>query len=216
MTGDAQKVLDAINGWDFFEKRDSVGAAAYEVFWLNLLRNTFDDELGDLAPDYVNGGDVNRVAMIQLLAKPDSKWWDNTTTPAVETRDDILKKSLADAAGQLTAELGADQTGWTWSKIHTATFKSQALGDAPVAFIFNRGPFEVDGGTATVNNTGTGTNFSKAYSHTAGQTQRDLCRANRALAATDHRSGRPWRVALHPHDGRERPAHPAALRRFHR
>ena len=164
VTGDAQKVLDAINNWDFFEKRDSVGASAYEVFWLNLLRNTFDDELGDLAPDYVNGGDVNRVAMIQLLAKPDSNWWDNTTTSAVETRDDILKKSLTDAAAQLTAELGADQTGWTWSKIHTATFKSQALGDAPVAFIFNRGPFEVDGGTATVNNTGTGTNFSKAYS----------------------------------------------------
>ncbi|HZY42721.1 MAG TPA: penicillin acylase family protein, partial [Anaerolineae bacterium] len=165
VTGDAQKVLDTINSWDFFEKRDSVGAAAYEVFWLNLLRNTLDDELGDLAPDYVNGGDLNRVAMIQLLAKSDSKWWDNVTTSAVETREDILKKSIEDAAVQLTAELGNDPAGWKWSKIHTATFKSQALGDSPVGFVFNRGPFEVDGGTATVNNTGTGGNFSKAYSN---------------------------------------------------
>jgi penicillin amidase len=75
----------------------------------------------------------------------------------------VLKQSLEDAARMLTAELGSDPSGWTWSKIHSATFKSQALGDAPVSFIFNRGPYEVDGGTAIVNNTGTGSNFSKAY-----------------------------------------------------
>lgn len=165
--GDAKKVLDAINGWDFFEKRDSVGAGAYEVFWLNLLRNTFDDDLSALAPDYVNGGDVNRQAMIALLAKPDSKWWDDATTSAIETRDDILKKSLNDAAKMLVAELGAAPSGWKWGKLHTAIFASQALGTSPVAFIFNRGPVEVDGGTAIVNNTGG--NFSKAYSTPPGK-----------------------------------------------
>lgn len=169
VVGDAQKVLDAIKGWDFVEQRDSVGAAAYQVFWLNLLRNTVDDELGELALDYVNGGDYNRVAMINLLAQPESKWWDNVTTPAVETRDDILKQSIETAAAQLAAELGNDAANWKWGKLHTATFKSQALGDAPVALIFNRGPVEVDGGTATVNNTGTGGNFSKAYSTPPGK-----------------------------------------------
>jgi penicillin amidase len=161
--GDAKKVLDALETWDFFEKRDSIGAGAYEVFWLNLLHNTFDDELGDMAQEYVTGGDVNRQAMIVLLAKPDSHWFDNVNTSQTETRDDILKKSLEDAAKTLTAELGSDPAGWKWSKIHTATFKSQALGDSPVAFIFNRGPFEVNGGTATVNNTGTGGNFVLSY-----------------------------------------------------
>lgn len=157
--GDAQKVLDAIKGWDFFEKRDSAGAAAYEVFWLNLLRNTFDNTLGELAPNYVDGGDVNRQAMIALLSKPASVWWSKSP------RDEVLKKSLEDAAKMLTAELGSDPAGWTWNKIHSATFKSQALGDAPVSFIFNRGPFEVNGGTAIVNNTGTGSNFSQAYTN---------------------------------------------------
>ncbi len=167
--GDAKKVLDAINSWDFVEQRDSVGAGAYEVFWLNLLRNTFDDELGDLAKTYISGGDVNRQVIIALLARPDSHWWDNVNTTEKETRDQILKKSLEDAAQTLVAESGADPSGWKWSKIHTATFKSQALGDSPVAFIFNRGPYEVNGGTATVNNTGTGTNFSKAYSSPPGK-----------------------------------------------
>jgi penicillin amidase len=161
--GDAQKVLDAIKGWDFHEQRDSVGASAYEVFWLYLLRNTFDDDLGSLASSYVSGGDVNRQAMTLLLDQPDSHWWDDVNTTGVkETRDDIIKKSLADAAQALTSEFGSDPSGWTWGKLHTGTFASQALGTSPLAFIFNRGPVAVDGGSAIVNNTGG--SFSAAYS----------------------------------------------------
>lgn len=152
--GDAQKVLDLIRNWDFHERGDSTGATAYQVFWMYLLHNTLDDELGDLAFAYVKGNDLNRQAMALLLAKPDSERWDNTTTTDVtETRDDILKKSLADAAASLTAAFGGDPAGWTFGKLHTVTFRSQALGTSPVAFIFNRGPFPVNGHTALVDNT---------------------------------------------------------------
>ncbi|HET7376018.1 MAG TPA: penicillin acylase family protein, partial [Anaerolineae bacterium] len=160
--GDAHKVLDAINQWDFYDKRDSVGAAAYEVFWYFLLRNTFDDELGnDLASTYVSGSDLNRQAMGLLLDEPAAHWWDNVNTQQVETRDDIIKNSLADAAKALIAEIGPDPAAWTWSKVHTAVFRSRALGQEAIGFIFNRGPIPVDGGTAIVNNTGG--NFSAAY-----------------------------------------------------
>ena len=84
-----------------------------------------------------------------------------TTEDKVETREDILAKSLADAAAALTAELGPDPAGWTWGRLHTVIFKSQALGDQVVGFIFNRGPFVVDGGWAIVNNTGA--NASRLY-----------------------------------------------------
>ena len=160
--GDAQKALDAIRSWDFNDAVDSSGAAAYEVFWLYLLRSTFDDDLGDLASAYVDGGDVNSQATTLLLAQPDSEWWDDTTTlDVVETRDDILKKSLADATAALTAEFGADPAGWKWGALHQVTFASQALGDSPVAFIFNRGPFAVNGGREIVN--ASGVSFGQAY-----------------------------------------------------
>ncbi|HET7375836.1 MAG TPA: penicillin acylase family protein, partial [Anaerolineae bacterium] len=159
--GDARKVLDAINQWDFNDKRDSVGAAAYEVFWYFLLRNTFDDELGnDLASTYVSGSDLNRQAMGLLLDEPTAHWWDNVDTSQVETRDDIIKNSLTDAAKTLIAEIGPDPAAWAWSKVHTAVFRSRALGQEAIGFIFNRGPIPVDGGTAIVNNTGG--NFSAA------------------------------------------------------
>ena len=170
VSGDAQKVLEQILAWDFVEKRDSTGASAYQAFWLKLLMNTFADELGDLAPDYTDGGTVNRQAMIALLAQPDATWWDNVQTPDVrETRDDILKKALADGAQLLIGELGNNPADWKWGKLHTAFFSSQALGSSPVGFIFNRGPFEVDGGTAAVNNTGTGANFQRAYTTPPGK-----------------------------------------------
>jgi penicillin amidase len=69
----------------------------------------------------------------------------------------------------LIEELGSNAADWKWSKLHTATFASQALGTSPLAFIFNRGPVEVDGGTSAVNNTGTGSNFNKAYSNPPGK-----------------------------------------------
>lgn len=159
--GDAQKVLDAIRAWDFVDQRDSVGAGAYETFWLFLLRNTLDDELGDLAPEYVSGGDFNREVMRRMLDQPDARWWDNiNTTDVTETRDDILAKSLSDAAAALTAEFGADSTGWNWGKLHTATFRHQVMGGQPVAFMFNRGPVAVDGGSGILNNTGGNLNVS--------------------------------------------------------
>jgi penicillin G amidase len=160
--GDAQKVLKAIQSWDFQATKQSSGAGAYQVFWLHLLRNTFDDELGDLAKFYVNGSDVNRQALIQLLAQPDATWWDNIATPEwVEDRDDILKRSLTAAARDLVAQYGADPNSWQWGKLHTITFKHRALGTQPVAFIYNRGPFPVSGYSALVN--ATGGNFGFAY-----------------------------------------------------
>jgi penicillin amidase len=160
--GDAQKVLDAIKAWDLHTTEESSGAGAYQVFWLHLLRNTFDDDLGDLAEDYVSGDDVNQQAMILLLAQPDAKWWDDvTTSDRVEARDEVIQQSLADAARDLIAQYGADPNGWQWGKLHTITFVHRALGTQPVAFMYNRGPFPVSGYSELVN--ATGGSFAFAY-----------------------------------------------------
>ena len=211
--GDAKLVLDQILAWDFNEQRDSTGASAYQVFWLNLLLNTFADELGNLAPDYTDGGTINRQAVALLLAQPDSPWWDDVTTSGVtETRDDILKKALAAGASQLIGELGRNPADWKWGKLHTALFASQALGTSPLAFMFNRGPYEVDGGTAAVNNTGTGGNFSKAYSNPPGKlaaifAERSTPSLRQIIDFADLNQ-----LAFYSHHGRKRPADKSPLR----
>jgi len=79
------------------------------------------------------------------------------TTPEVETRDEVLLQALEEAVQELTETQGAKMARWRWGNLHTATFENQSLGQSGVSLIeriLNRGPVEVDGTIATVNNTG--------------------------------------------------------------
>ncbi|MCX7143646.1 MAG: penicillin acylase family protein, partial [Proteobacteria bacterium] len=52
------------------------------------------------------------------------------------------------------ARLGTDASKWRWGAMHQATFRNQTLGTsgiAPIEMLFNRGPFNADGGTGLVN-----------------------------------------------------------------
>jgi len=87
-----------------------------------------------------------------------SAWWDDkTTTNKVETRDDIMKKSLTDGVADVEKLFGKDPSKWNWGEMHAATFRNGTLGESGVGWIeglFNRGPYRVSGGEAVVNATG--------------------------------------------------------------
>ncbi|MEP7356857.1 MAG: penicillin acylase family protein, partial [Anaerolineales bacterium] len=155
-----------LRGWDGQMTIDSAPAAIYMSFFNRLLSDTFDD---DLPADYwPSGGDNSWVTVRNLLAKPDSAWWDNTQTPAVEGRDDILRQAFSEGYADLVKRLGSDPNGWAWGKLHTATFENLTLGRSgigPIEKLFNRGPFAVAGGPSIVN--ATGFNLSRDDSDTS-------------------------------------------------
>jgi penicillin amidase len=96
------------------------------------------------------------VILRTLLKQPDSDWWDNTKTPAVEKRDDILRQAFTEGYADLEKRLGADSSKWTWGQLHTATFQNLTLGKSGVSVIentFNRGPYQAAGGASIVNAT---------------------------------------------------------------
>jgi penicillin amidase len=146
----------ALRGWDFQMALDSQPAAIYAAFHAALTRNTFYDELPeDLRP---GAGDETWVRFRNLVADRQNAWWDDVSTPAVEGRDDILRKSLADGVAYLKERLGESPESWTWGRLHTSTFNNRVFGSAawpaPIRALFNRGPFETAGGTSIVNATG--------------------------------------------------------------
>jgi penicillin amidase len=128
--------------------------AIYNAFWKQLLAHTFQD---DLPEDYwPSGGDDWFEIMRRLVQQPDSAWWDDRTTPAIETRDEIFLQALAAGIGELEAALGHDPARWSWGDLHTITFHNQSLGlsgIAPLEAIFNRGPYRASGGAAAANAT---------------------------------------------------------------
>ncbi len=91
-----------------------------------ILFETAMERLGVLVWDELAvGGDSNRamrprlpggMALARLMQQPDSKWWDDRHTPALETRDDVLARALTLAYAEVTAKYGRDSSSaeWEW------------------------------------------------------------------------------------------------------
>jgi penicillin amidase len=146
--------------WDFHFDMGSSRAVLYAQFWARLMDNLFNDQLlhEQLDEDVkAYGTDSDMRAVFLLMEDPQNAWWDDVrTTDVVETRDDILLKSLQEGYVNAKAELGKDKEKWRWGDLHTATFVSMPLGESGVGLIegmVNRGPFSVGGSMAAVNNT---------------------------------------------------------------
>jgi penicillin G amidase len=149
---------ELLRGWDFQEPADSpaassAAAAFYNATWRHLLARTFDELPDDVKP---NGNDRWWEVVGPLLSAPTSPWWDEKSTPAAETRDDILAAAMSDAQAELSGSQGNKPAGWRWGKMHTldlvnATFGKSGIG--PIEWLFNRGPVAISGGSAIVNAT---------------------------------------------------------------
>jgi len=156
-TDDGARLAGLIQDWHELScPTASVGCAAYQAFEYRLVRGLFDDDLGDLAREYVGGG-APWQATIRLLDQPDSPWWDDVTTAdRVETRDDVIAAALDEAARELRAAYGDDPSKWTWGALHQARFAEATLGSSgigPLDWYFDKGPYPSSGAAGAVNNT---------------------------------------------------------------
>ncbi|GAB3690961.1 penicillin acylase family protein [Actinocorallia lasiicapitis] len=153
--GAGAKGAELLNGWDFDQPADSAAAAFFNASWRHLLLRTFNDDLPEGArPD---GGDRWFEVVRALLTQPDDPYWDDSTTPAKETRDDMIKAALSDASAELTKRLGKNPSSWKWGDLHTLTLENETFGTsgiAPIERLFNRGPLRLSGGQSIVNATG--------------------------------------------------------------
>ena len=145
---------DLLRGWNGEQPADSAPAAYYNAVWRKLLQITFGDSLPeDVWP---SGGDRWYEVVRPMLEDPDNGWWDKKSTPRTETRDDILRDALHEARLDLTRKLSKDPSAWEWGKIHRLELRSQTFGDSGIDLLerlFNRGPYNLGGGSDAVNAT---------------------------------------------------------------
>ncbi|HRN50627.1 MAG TPA: penicillin acylase family protein [Anaerolineales bacterium] len=157
--GDARlnELRDLLASWNGAHDKESNGAALFAPVWKHLLANTFNDNLPESAWPNAGGGSGWYVVVENLLAQPDSAWWDDTATPEVETRDDILKRSFADGVAEVEDKLGKDESQWAWGDLHTITYEHDVMSNFPlIDKLFNPGPYRLSGGNSIVNATGWG------------------------------------------------------------
>lgn len=153
--------LAELEKWDSYFEPDRVGAAIYQTWYTFLLENTIQDDLDTeyttrfLAGNYERFGNSHIPMMVELLKTPDDPWFDDQTTPIVETFEETAQLSLNQALDWLTEKYGSDMSTWTWGRIHTVTLAHAPIGGsgiAPVERLVNGAALPMGGDNTTVNN----------------------------------------------------------------
>jgi penicillin amidase len=144
-----------LQGWNYTQPPGSAAAAYYNAVWRDTLALTFHDQLPESS--WPDGGDRWFEVMRRLLKQPHSSWWDNVNTDGVvETRDDILFKAMSEARDQLVRTQARRPADWTWGHHHTMDLVNSPLGRSGIGLVewlFNRGGYQVGGGSSVVDAT---------------------------------------------------------------
>ncbi|MCS6807733.1 MAG: penicillin acylase family protein [Bacteroidota bacterium] len=135
LTFTEQYFLRLLASWNGALESTSAAASVYAAFLERYMHNTFADELGDhLYQQYCS---ITRLplqvilALTQQYTPTDSSitWFDNRTTPQIESRDDIIRQSFREAVAALQqafplTEFTPDSAElWRYGLLHTASIR---------------------------------------------------------------------------------------------
>ena len=148
--------LKLFDEWNYEFDEYSQVPAIYAVFFNHLLKNIFYDEMGEEQfNEFLFVANVPYRSVIQVLSDSTCTWFDNTNTKnRIETKNEIIRKSLSDALTELEYEFGKDLKEWQWGKLHQVTFKHAFSGVSSILDNFiNIGPYSIGGDGTTIFNT---------------------------------------------------------------
>lgn len=156
------EALEQLRRWDFTMPTESVPAAIFNSWFVELVAAIYKDEMDRAGEHFYDhyiqlGGLLPYRSVTCLLQRGVSPWFDNLDTPEVETRDDIIRQAFRSAVDRLTQALGRRVAGWQWGEIHTMTHPHDLAGDGSLGRFLNWwldlnvGPFPFPGANSTVN-----------------------------------------------------------------
>lgn len=167
------------------ERLDAIATSIFVGWETRLSRKVFVDDFagtGISAP----GGDDAVKALLHIIedldstdpgfvvhtkgANGESTLWDDKTTTAVETSDDVMLAALNDGLEFITSKFRTDdQSQWQWGKIHHTNFQ-HFFGQAGIG-AYDLLPFAASGARSTVNPAGYSLN-SDDFTYASGPSER--------------------------------------------
>lgn len=168
------KALEYLKDWDYHHDVGSIGAAIYTVWFSYAAKNVYDDELSqkDIWGPHLP---MKRIlSMVKIVPDKSNSWFDNVYTTEVETRDDIIKTSFAQAVEWLEKEYGKDPARWQLGKVQTVRLMDMVFGEVPnLKNVFNsRKVYQMEGSPVSVSFAYSYTNPPGKYNVRYGSTQR--------------------------------------------
>ncbi|WP_431121387.1 penicillin acylase family protein [Flagellimonas flava] len=157
--------VDALRNWDGTYTLDGTNPTLYHRCEYYMVKNTFLDELGEEKFKQFLGTHIFKRQIAYGAQMQTGIWWDNVhTKDKVESRDEIVLQSFAEAWQSLVDDFGPDASQWTWDKVHTVEHPHPIGQVESLRSFFNVGPFPVNGTREVINNmnfTYDGTGFHK-------------------------------------------------------
>lgn len=151
-----KKGIEYLKTWNYVFTRDDIATTIFNSFIVTMMKNTFEDELGeDLYSRFMFYSGIPLRVLKQLIVTKDTLWFDDVRTDfKVETMDEIIRKSFEESIHSLRKHLGDDILSWHWGRLHKLELVHPIGSREPLNKIFNLGPFEIGGASTTVNNAG--------------------------------------------------------------
>src|SRR5262245_28316224 len=151
-----KKAKSELLAWNYSVDADSVAAGIYEMWQRRLSANVRNLVVPKEAQSFVGQPSMKRV--IDWLNAPDGRFGPDSR----KGRDELLARSLNEAAAELTKKLGPDMAAWRWGqeKYHHALIR-HPLADIATPDVRARllvGPWPRGGDSYTVSATGNADN----------------------------------------------------------
>lgn len=145
--------VDALRNWDGSYTLDAISPTLYHRCEYYMVKNTFLDELGEEKFQQFLGTHIFKRQIAHGARMKDGIWWDDIRTKdKVETRDEIVLKSFAEAWESLVKDFGTDTSQWQWGNVHTLEHPHPIGQVESLRKYFNVGPFPVNGTREVINN----------------------------------------------------------------
>lgn len=151
---DLKEAVEILQSWDGSHSGLYTAPTIYYKWLYYILEMTFGDEIGmDRVLALYNYTFIFKRVLPKLIRNEKLVWWDNINTPEiVENRAGILYSALQQSIHKLSQDWGNELSKWTWENVHVLEHVHPIGMRKPFDFIFNAGPYEVDGGNEVINN----------------------------------------------------------------
>ncbi len=174
-TKNEQRAIDILQLWDGTNTVDAVAPTLYNMWVYTYLKNTFEDELGEDLFNQFNKTHLAKRVIADQIYKDESIWWDDiNTSDKIESKKDILSKSLIETVSVLEKQLGVDMKDWAWGKVHTLEHNHPLGTVESLRKYFNVGPFPIKGAREVLDNRGYHLNEAGIYNVKAGPSTRRI------------------------------------------
>ncbi len=141
-----------LRNWDYRTTSSDIASAIVNTFFIHLLHNTFEDELGnEVFNDFIYPIMIPLRITSQILQRDNALFFDDVRTDTIETKEMIIKKSFYGAIDELKRKYGSEMKKWQWGLMHQVVFEHPFGRRKPLDRVFNVGPFPLGGDEETIN-----------------------------------------------------------------